>query len=63
MELCFNTAAEMTTMKPQVSKNFPLSDRHVLHSISNYTVYISLSQSFYPGGTLEIIFRSQGTTA
>jgi hypothetical protein len=23
----------------------------------------SLSQSFYPGGTLEIIFRSQGTPA
>jgi hypothetical protein len=26
-------------------------------------VYISLSQSFYPGGTLEIIFRSRGTPA
>jgi hypothetical protein len=25
--------------------------------------YNSLSQSFYPGGTLEIIFRSQGTPA
>jgi hypothetical protein len=25
--------------------------------------YTSLSQSFYPGGTLEIIFRSQGTPA
>jgi hypothetical protein len=25
--------------------------------------YCSLSQSFYPGGTLEIIFRSQGTPA
>jgi hypothetical protein len=54
MELCFNTAGEMTTMKPQVSKNFPLSDRHVSHSIS---------QSFYPGGTLEIILRSLGTPA
>jgi hypothetical protein len=26
-------------------------------------VYVSLSQYFYPGGTLEIIFRSQGTRA
>jgi hypothetical protein len=26
-------------------------------------LYVSLSQSFYPGGTLEIIFRSQGTPA
>jgi hypothetical protein len=26
-------------------------------------VWVSLSQSFYPGGTLEIIFRSQGTPA
>jgi hypothetical protein len=26
-------------------------------------VYCSLSQSFYAGGTLEIIFRSQGTPA
>jgi hypothetical protein len=25
--------------------------------------YASLSQSFYPGGPLEIIFRSQGTSA
>jgi hypothetical protein len=28
-----------------------------------FVSYTSLSQSFYPGGTLEIIFRSQGTPA
>jgi len=27
------------------------------------SIYSSLSQYFYPGGTLEIIFRSQGTPA
>jgi hypothetical protein len=31
--------------------------------IDKINVYSSLSQYFYPGGTLEIIFRSQGTPA
>jgi hypothetical protein len=29
----------------------------------SFWLYSSLSQSFYPGGTLEIISRSQGTPA
>jgi hypothetical protein len=31
--------------------------------MKNVNAYGSLSQSFYPGGTLEIFFRSQGTPA
>jgi hypothetical protein len=35
------------------------TEQSILYNI----VYHSLSQSFYPGGTFEIIFRSQGTPA
>jgi hypothetical protein len=38
----------------------------LFHSLTEVIMMIfwdSLSQSFYPGGTLEIIFRSQGTPA
>jgi hypothetical protein len=47
----------------QFSGNRAASQSGSLVNIYCNKLWTSLSQYFYPGGTLEIIFRSQGTPA